>query len=87
MGLKLRVVGGGLYGVTFLPVYQFAHLRGRDEEGGVKCKSHQETSKNGVRLLITGTKMYENREMSNTDTKLMFPGTEGSFLKVCVSID
>lgn len=49
---------------------------GRGEKGEMRCKSGQQTSKNGIRLLIRRTNMYENREIDNNDTKTMCPRTE-----------
>lgn len=80
--------GRGLYDINFSPVYQFAQMWGRGEKGEMRCKSGQQTSKNGIRLLIRRTNMYENREIDNNDTKTMCPRTEnqGSFFKACVSM-
>lgn len=63
-GSQLRVLlSRGLCGWSVSPFYRFAQKWGRGEERGVKYKSSQQTSNNGVRLLITVNKMYENREM------------------------
>lgn len=70
------LLGRGLYDLNFSPVYQFAQMWGRDEKGRMRYKRGQQTSKNGISLLIRGTKMYENREIHNNDTKPMCPGTE-----------
>ena len=81
---KLReLLGRGLWGLKLSPApkeripglsYHFAQMWGRGEEGGVRCESYHQTSKNGVRLLITETKMYENREMDHNDEQPILPG-------------
>lgn len=76
-GAKLAaLLSRGLCGMSVSAVYQFAQMGGRGGEQGVKHKSSQQTSNNGVRLLITGNKMYENREMDSNDTTPILTRTE-----------